>query len=72
MLGAYALAVYWCLFLNLCVKVLKEKSLMALNRYDQNRSPGPACNAELLLAAWKAGASCFSLPSDGKPRSPEA
>lgn len=33
-LGAYALAIYWCLFfyLKLRVKVVKEESPMALNR----------------------------------------
>lgn len=33
-LGAYTLAVYWCFFLKLHVKVVKEESPTALNRED--------------------------------------
>jgi len=31
-LGAYTLAVYWCLFLKLRVKVVKEESAVASDR----------------------------------------
>lgn len=43
------------------------KSPLALNR-----SPGSACKAESLPAAWKSAASCLSLPSDCKPGSQKA